>query len=256
LSEVFGAYSTSYDALYATKDYDRECDLLEVTFRRFARPGVHRLLDLGCGTGGHALRMAARGYDVTGVDGSPAMLREARRKAEFAGQNLRVSFVESDLRRFSIGGTYDAAMAMFAVMSYLPSNEDQVAALKAVRRHLAPGGIFIFDVWFGPGVVREPPVERFRVVSAGGTEILRLATPQLHLPSQTVDVTYRVLRRRGELLEDELIETHRMRFFFPCELELLLRSSGFEIVSLHPVGDLDHPIGLDDWQAGLVVRAV
>jgi SAM-dependent methyltransferase len=253
---MFGAYADSYDALYSTKDYGRECDVLEDLFRRYFPEKVGRVLDLGCGTGGHALRMAARGYHVTGIDRSPAMLTEARRKAHESGQVDRTHFEEGDVRSFSVRGTFEAAVAMFAVMSYLPKNIDHEAALASVRRHLVAGGLFVFDVWFGPGVLHEPPADRFKVVTDGETEIVRLATPRFDLLSQSVDVTYRVLRRKGDQLVGDVTETHRMRFFFPQELELLVRAAGFELVSLHQEGSPDRPAGPEDWQVGVVARAV
>ena len=81
MTDVFGQeYAAAYDLLYADKDYDAECDLLERIFRESGRP-VRTVLDLGCGTGAHAVRLAQRGYEVVGVDLSEDMLRIARDRA-------------------------------------------------------------------------------------------------------------------------------------------------------------------------------
>src|SRR4029077_11778373 len=80
--EPFGAsYSLAYDALYRDKDYVSECDFVEAAIRRHGSGGDHRkVLDLGCGTGGHSIELARRGYTVRGVDLSPHMLSVARAK--------------------------------------------------------------------------------------------------------------------------------------------------------------------------------
>ena len=79
---VFGCgYADQYDLLYSDKDYEAECDLLEEVFRRYGTGPVQTILDLGCGTGSHALLLARRGYQVTGVDRSQEMLAQARQKA-------------------------------------------------------------------------------------------------------------------------------------------------------------------------------
>ena len=78
---VFGDYAQFYDSLYQEKDYDIECDFLEKIFTHYAQSPIVSILDLGCGTGGHAIPMAHRGYQVTGVDLSKEMLAQARQKS-------------------------------------------------------------------------------------------------------------------------------------------------------------------------------
>ena len=78
---VFGSYAQFYDSFYRDKDYAGECDFLEQMFSRHATATVREILDLGCGTGGHVLRLLERGYDVSGVDRSEEMLASARHKA-------------------------------------------------------------------------------------------------------------------------------------------------------------------------------
>jgi len=70
---VFRDYANYYDALYREKDYKKECDFLEQIWEVSSEP-ISRVLDLGCGTGGHALPLAQRGYHVTGGNRSEQML--------------------------------------------------------------------------------------------------------------------------------------------------------------------------------------
>ena len=81
VSSVFNrAYADQYDVLYQEKDYESECAMIEEAFRRYSRIPVKSILDLGCGTGNHAIPMACKGYQVTGVDRSQQMLDRARSK--------------------------------------------------------------------------------------------------------------------------------------------------------------------------------
>jgi len=161
---VFGdLYARLYDAFYQEKNYEAECDLIEEVFRRYAGGPVNSILDLGCGTGNHVFPLARRGYQVAGVDRSPEMLALARAKlASCSGspeQPLPI-FHPGDLRDLDLGEQFDAVLMMFAVLSYQVTNEDVLAALGTVRRHLKPGGLFMADVWYGPAVLAQRPGDR------------------------------------------------------------------------------------------------
>lgn len=250
---AFSGIASFYDALYGDKDYDAECDFVEQLFAWHASQPIKEVLDVGCGTGGHLLPLARRGYRVTGVDCSPEMLAAAQQKAEADG--LTVDFQVGDVRELRLERTFDAAISMFAVLSYLTSLDDLLAAFGAVRQHLEPGGLFLFDVWFGPGVLTERPTERSKVVQRGNERIIRLAHPELDLMAQVVAVDYKVLHLRGDHLLSETDEQHRMRFFAPQELHHLLQATGFNLLALSPFMQPDAPPTRHDWSVSVVAQA-
>ncbi len=141
--------------MYATKDYEQECNLVEQAFEHFAGGPVRSVLDVGCGTGGHAIPLAQRGYEVVAVDRSSDMVARARHKAEELGAELTLA--EGDALTLDLGRRFDAAIVMFAVVGYQLTNAAVRALLATVRRHLRAGGVLVFDVWHGPGVIASPP---------------------------------------------------------------------------------------------------
>ncbi|MCP5106376.1 MAG: class I SAM-dependent methyltransferase, partial [bacterium] len=155
-------YSNQYDRFYLDKDYASECDLVEAVFEKFATK-PRTLLDLGCGTGSHALLLAERGYRVTGVDRSPHMLETAREKA--GEKNLEINFIQHDISALTqehpdLDTPVDAVISMFAVIGYLTGNAQLAETFANIRRFLTPGGVFIFDCWYGPAVVSQRPETR------------------------------------------------------------------------------------------------
>jgi SAM-dependent methyltransferase len=246
MTEVFGAeYSDSYDALYADKDYGAECDLVEGIFKRGGRP-VRSLLDLGCGTGRHSVELARRGYEVVGVDLSEAMLERARRRAigEPAGST---TFLCGDIQTIQLDRRFDAVLSMFAVVGYQISDEAVRSTLANVRRHLEPGGIFVFDVWYGPAVLAVGPSERVKVVAVEGGEIERKALGTLEPDSHVCSVKYELTRRQYGLADATAYETHRMRYFFEDELGALLKEANLTLRSVAAFPDVENPPSVESW---------
>ena len=80
--KVFQRYAEYYDLIYQDKDYEKECDFLEEIFQAYQSKPVKSILELGCGTGGHAIPLAKRGYELTGLDTSSVMLKQAEKKSK------------------------------------------------------------------------------------------------------------------------------------------------------------------------------
>ena len=267
MTTPFGpVYAEHYDLFYQHKDYEAECTFVEAVFQRFAGQPVRSILDLGCGTGGHALRLAQRGYVVTGVDRSAAMLAEARQEAERSGitrtrgqaewSGQRLEFFSGDVRSLHLDKTYDAAIMMFAVLSYQTTNDDLAAAFACVRRHLTPGGLLVADFWYGPAVLAQRPNDRVQEWSEQGARLLRIVRSRLDVSRQTVEVRYTVLRLQDDLLQAETDEAHDMRFLFPQELAYFARVAGLELVWLCPFLELDNIVDESTWNVTAIMRAI
>jgi 2-polyprenyl-3-methyl-5-hydroxy-6-metoxy-1,4-benzoquinol methylase len=252
--EVFQHYATYYDRLYADKDYEAEVGFLEVIFRRFSHSKPEVILDAGCGTGGHALPLARRGYQVMGVDASQAMLDLAKAKAQ--NQGLVIGFRQSDIRHLDLGKKFDACICMFAVLSYQIGNQDIQAALASIRQHLKEATLFIADFWYGPAVLIVQPSVRIKTIQDGRRRILRYAEPSLDILSHTNETLYRLLVIDEDRIIEEVEEHHRVRFFFPQELHHYLEESGFELLQLCPFLALDETLTAQSWNATVIARAV
>jgi SAM-dependent methyltransferase len=255
---TFGAdYAEQYDLLYQDKNYDSEVALLEQLFRKHGITSGH-ILDLGCGTGQHALRLAQRGYEVTGVDRSASMLRIARVKAEqtLDETSPQPVFIEGDVTSVRVGGTkFDAVLMMFAVLGYQVTNAAVRAALTTVREHLRSGGLFVCDVWYGPAVLSVRPSERTKVVDAPGGQVIRSVHTSLDTFAHRADVSYRVWRLKDKRVVAEMSETHAMRYFFPQELALLFEEAGLSLVELRAFGSDDALPSETTWNVLAVGKA-
>jgi ubiquinone/menaquinone biosynthesis C-methylase UbiE len=101
-----------------------------------------RVLDVGCGVGRWSRLLAARGAQVTGIDLSPTMIEEARRRALAAGVAQRCSFHVQDLSALEVAGEFDQVLAV-TVLQHILDPMSLYSAVAAMSRHLAPGGRMI-----------------------------------------------------------------------------------------------------------------
>lgn len=249
---VFGSYSAYYNLLYRDKDHAGEVDYLQGLIRRY-RPNARQLLDLGCGTGRHDLLLSERGYSVTGVDVSAEMLAIALENIPAAKLPNPPDFIRGDLRTIRLERRFDAVISLFHVMSYQSGNDDLRSAIATARAHLEPAGIFIFDCWYGPAVLSAPPTRRVKEMEDERISVTRIAEPDLHPNENLVDVHYRItVRDKASGGVEELQETHRMRYLFRPELELLLHEAGLRILEARE-WLTGRPAGLDTWGVCFVV---
>ncbi|MGI5350525.1 class I SAM-dependent DNA methyltransferase [Streptomyces sp. CA-250714] len=139
--DTYDRMADFYDTATRADDYDRWVALYRKLIDRHGAPG-RELVDLGCGTGKAALRLAAAGFTVTGIDLSPEMVRVAAAKPG-AGQ---VRFLAGDLRELPRVGRFDVGVTLGEPLNYLADENELLAAFSGVARLLRPGGLFIFDV--------------------------------------------------------------------------------------------------------------
>jgi SAM-dependent methyltransferase len=108
---------------------------------RLRLPEGARILDLPCGYGRHAALLARRGFRVVGVDLSPAMLAEARRRY---AEGPRLRFRRADMRHIAYRDEFDAVVNLYTSFGYFTPAQN-VAALRRMARALRPGGRLLID---------------------------------------------------------------------------------------------------------------
>jgi SAM-dependent methyltransferase len=225
-------YAEIYDALYHDKNYEQEVAFVKKLLRMHSKSHVRDILDLGCGTGRHAVALAEHGFTVHGVDLSDQMLsqaRERRGRLQGATRDL-LSFEQGDIRTLNLNREFDAVISLFHVMSYQTTDADFLAALTVARRHLRPGGLFLFDFWHEPAVVSEGPARRERKVELGTLCAVRRSNPIWDKPRNIVRVLYDVeIVDRASGRTETTHEEHIVRYWSCEPLATMVNSCGFEV---------------------------
>lgn len=190
-----------------------------------------RALELGCGTGHKLIPIAAEGHPCVGMDFSPEMLDEARRKADERG--VAVEWVQGDMRDFDLGRTFDFVFITANSLLHLQEAEDLVSCFRAVRRHLAPGARFVFDV-FNPsvrllaeanGVRRTREALAFRDPDRGDVSV-----DVAEIYDSPAQVTRGTWYLSTDSEPDFVVVPLDIRSIFPRELPLLVSLGGLRLV--------------------------
>jgi SAM-dependent methyltransferase len=168
-----------YMALYRHRNSDEASHVLDLIERATNVPKSAAILDLACGAGRHSINLAKRGYtNITGIDLSPTLIREAKRSAEAAGAKIR--FEEGDMRLFE--GKFDLIMNLFTSFGYFATDSENEQVLLRVAKCLNPKGFFVLD-FFNASMLCEgvlshdekvlpsgEAVEQFREIRRGRVE--------------------------------------------------------------------------------------
>jgi SAM-dependent methyltransferase len=187
------------------------------------------LLELACGTGQLAIPIARAGIPTTGLDRSGPMLATANTRALAAG--VSIDFVQGDMRDFDMGRRFTLIFVARNSLTHLLSARDLLSAFTAVKGHLAPNGIFAFDV-FNPDVrlLARPTGQRFPVMDVSTTMFGALSVEASHhydAATQVEDGTWYV---SAPDKRDAWVVSVSVRSIFPQELPLLVSAAGLELI--------------------------
>jgi SAM-dependent methyltransferase len=256
MSQNFDYYSRYYDLLYADKDYAGETAYIRSLISAHSRRPPAALLELGCGTGIHALKLNAEaGLIVCGVDLSQPMLQRARARAVAMGVTQdQVCFHEGNACSFRIKRKFDVVASLFHVVSYQTTEQRLNALFETATTHLENDGLFIFDFWYGPAVLSQGPSVRVKRLSDEHIAVTRLAEPVIRDADNVIDVNYELfVLDHATGLTTEVRETHEMRYLFLPEIDLLLSAHGFVRERTEEWMTGKRP-SLDSWGVCIVAR--
>ncbi|MDI6903800.1 MAG: methyltransferase domain-containing protein [Methanocellales archaeon] len=230
-------YAEIYDKVYQDKDYAREVAFLEDIFERYGEEPV-TILDVACGTGGHAIELVKKGYTVTGIDASKHMIEIAKEKARREGMD--VEFHVAEMQSFDLDEKFDAVFCMFSGMDYLLLYSEIMRTLANIKKHLKDGGLFICDFWNASA--RYAP-EETKIVEDGDIKIIRASTIK-QMVHGYYEVKFNFDVKEGSRT-DNFSERHVLRAYYPDEIRRYLEESGFEVLKICPFMELDGEITED-----------
>jgi len=219
---LFENYGEKYDNENFTQGTSGECDFIE---KELNSDKTLKILDVGCGTGRHAIELSKRGYNVTGIDLSESQLARAKEKAMDHG--LKIDFQQQDARQLPFSGEYDVAIMLceggFPLME---TDEMNYEILMSVTKSLKEHGKFIFTTLNGLFPLYHS-VEKFCASTSGdGNATYRSNTFNL--------MTFRdhnITEVEDDSGNKKTLDCSE-RYYVPSEISWLLKSLGYKKIDI------------------------
>jgi SAM-dependent methyltransferase len=211
-------FSDFYLRAYAQDQRESEAEEQALAAARLAGCAVGGdLVDVPCGFGRHALPLARAGYRVVGVDRSPSLLDEARRRA---GGERWPKLVRADYRELPLADErFDAAVNLFTSLGYLGDEED-TEVLGEIGRVLRPGGRLVIETMHRDLLVRRFAEQDWRLLGEG----------RLLLEQRTFDAASGVAQTTQTLIDttgERESRSYSVRVYTATELVAMLARAGF-----------------------------
>jgi len=207
-------------------------------YRRLAGAAGGEILECGVGVGRIAIELARNGHRVHGVDLDPHMLSTLEKRTHDLDPETRarISFERADVTTMSLGRRFALVTAPFNGIAHQHAREDLLAFLASVSRHLAPSGIFAFDVWTPDASQRRARISdspRF-FDPRDGSPVRCTETIAYDDASRTISISLAIHHLDRDDPETLGLD---LRVIDPDELEELLHAAGFEIFERADLGE-------------------
>ena len=226
--EQYTDFASVYDEFMDETPYEQWCENVLHVLKEFSiEDGL--ILELGCGTGSMTELLAAKGYDMIGVDYSEDMLNIAQNKKIASGHDIL--YLNQDMREFELYGTVRAVISICDSVNYLLEDEDLITCFKLVNNYLDPKGIFFFDFntdYKYETVIGDSVIAENRDDCSFIWENFYDVEEKINEYDLTIFVKEET--RNGEDMFRRFQETHLQRGYTLAEMKRFLESAGMEFI--------------------------
>lgn len=235
---------TDFDVLARYYDLDFQDRLDDIgLYRAFALRCGSPILEIGVGTGRVAIPLAQAGYQLTGVDISPAMLDVAAEKSRKAGVDRQVTLVEADARHLALDQRFTMAFVAASSFMHFVTRADQVAVLGAIRAHLRSSGLLLIDLVNPDELLAQPDGvvvhEYTKLDHRTGRRVMKFQVRQVDKAAQTVATQLIYDEIAGDGTLRRTLASLDLHYFVHSELTLLLTSNGYRVEQVYGSYDLE-----------------
>ena len=227
-----------FDMVFRDETAD-EVAFFEHAFRQFASGKVRRLMEPGCGSGRLVAAMAAKGYDVTGLDLSQPMLDYLKRR--LARRGHQAELVLGDMTKMSFAKAFDAVFCTFNTFRHLMTEKDAVSHLRSVADNLRQGGLYILGFHLIPMDADPECTERWKAAHGGTTVNVTLKVIDFDRKErrEMLRVSVKAEKRSGKV--ERIRSEFPLRVYTPAQAKRTLAKVN-DVLEIVGIYDFDYDI--------------
>ena len=212
-----------YDLMRQYRDYDLESKFADIIIQN-CYPNAKNVLDIFCGTGEHAIKMAQRGYVVTGIDASQDMINLAEEKTKKAG--VSIDYHCTDIKNFIPTSKYDAAYCLGYTFLYMLTHSDVLDFFKIIHDILVPEGVFLVDFINGWSLIKGLDRDKYFYQNEK-VKITQFEQLTLNKQERLIHIEYCYLLDYDNGHVKTISAEEDVRIFFDDEVQTLMNICGF-----------------------------
>ena len=229
--DIYDKFGQYYDLIYQKiVNYEREADAIEKILTEFHSKRENTILDIGCGTGGHALILGERGYKVTGIDISPTMIKQAIEKAK--SKRVKAEFLVQDMCKIKLDQQFDCAICMFGGLGYILTYGELIQVFSNVKKHLVRNGLFIYEFWNVGGIRPSPYLTWLKAEDEKAT-LYRLSESNFDAQTNILNIDFNFIVINKNKLVETFSEAHKMKCYTLPEMHKYIEDSGLEFAAAY-----------------------
>jgi len=232
MENEFNLEAKFYDKTWGKYDYDSDIEFLDNLFKENDCKSV---IDVGCGTGNHALILSRLGYEVTAVDISSSMIKKAKEK----DREARIQFLRGDMRELERvvppGQKFDAAICLGQTFCNLITNRDIQRFFKGLHKVLKRNGLFIFNAR-NARKISEDYLNKLlldHMIIEEKLQLLLLFYNTRHPQNRNVIIWRPIYLMKENDKVDLQLREHKLRWFDFSRLKKMLIKNGFKITAIY-----------------------
>jgi SAM-dependent methyltransferase len=240
----FAKYAKYYDHIYSDKPYEKESYYIS----KILKKKKLKILEVGCGSGGHALQLCKLGHKITAIDTSKHMIMAAKKKSK------KITFLVKDGLYFRSQKKFDAVILLFHVINFFKSIKELESFFINSSYNLKRGGILICDFINLNALKKYPPIKKNKaVILKNKISLVRRTFPSFNTTTNIFTIRFKILIYKSKLLIDNFLEIHRLRIHSINELKKNY-SNYFKKPKIYKWMTFDRLQKNIDWNATLVIK--